>query len=1052
MKLGNYRKVSLAMLASVSAIAMAAGPVYAAGVAKTFNIPAQAAKTSLQVFAKQSGMQVLASSADLNGITTNEVSGTYAPEDALQRLINGSGLAMRVNANGVALIVNAQAQAATGSPAADTAPVDNTVVVVTGFKKSYADAVKMKRNAVGITDSISSDGLGRFPDLNVGEAVQRIPGVQINREAGSRDATINLRGLPGTYARTTINGLAFAEPILDSSTPLGAFNADIFSAISIIKSPSAADQSGGLSGNIDLQIAPALSRKTGGFFKIANEYNTLGKLSTPSLTLGYNKKFSSDLAVFGVLAYKQEKFRRDSVNYPQYTVLNPNTTPNFASRFLDYYAPAPVSPASCPSGQACATGGTGLKSKAGILFPSDIRQVVKYNEGTLLSAASGVEWKPSDSTKLGLNGFYTQRDLSKNYTDILDIDMRDGTTVIDPTVAPFQLKDGFYYINKYNFSNTRVFDSFRSEPLVEKTWSLNGTYEWRNDNWRNSTVVTSSQAENHGYQVQIDIRNLPKAGGNGTSGSFYSGADDIDTMAFTLSPNPAVTVPTGTWTWGGTGNQPTLINTSGDQAIVAGSDGRLTNTLHSVQTDFERFINGGFLTSVQFGGRIEDIKFKSMGDRTGAQGVQSANINSSFLVPSAFSGDFAGGQAGNYLTNWQTVDINYAISHLQPVTVPAGYILTATGFVNDPTNGSYVSNNFTNETKTNSFYIMGKFSSEIMGVGVRGNAGVRYEHGENTITSLDRTSTSGPIPTFTTKVYERTYNQVLPSLLVAADLTDKLVLRFAAYKTYVRPQPRNVSPTTQVSGTSPNFTVVIGNVDIKPYTANSYDLSLEWYNRPNGLIAFDVYQKDVKGLITPLLGIANLCPADATQWGLGHLSINGTTCVSDIAVGSSVTITGNINNPNILKAQGEEFTIQQNLDFLPGFWKNFGGEINYSHTTLKGLNSDGSRAVLPGVSKNNYNLIAYYETKKFGVRLVYDYRDEYTLTGGNTFSGGPSLVAPRGQLDASASYNINDRFTISVDGYNLTNAIRTQYQNEPLMPRANDFDGRTYTISLHGTF
>mgnify|MGYP001552573283 CR=1 FL=1 len=104
------------------------------------------------------------------------------------------------------------------------------------------------------------------------------------------------------------------------------------------------------------------------------------------------------------------------------------------------------------------------------------------------------------------------------------------------------------------------------------------------------------------------------------------------------------------------------------------------------------------------------------------------------------------------------------------------------------------------------------------------------------------------------------------------------------------------------------------------------------------------------------------------------------------------------------------------------------------------------------MSKSNYNLIGYYETKTFGFRVVYDYRDEYTLVGGNTFTGGPSLVSNLCQLYSSASCNINERFSISIDGYNLTNAIRTQYQNEPLMPRANDFDGRTFTVSLHGTF
>src|SRR6202007_1892664 len=156
-------------------------------------------------------------------------------------------------------------------------------IVITGFRQSYADALKTKRDSDQFIDAISSDALGRFPDLNVGEAIQRLPGVQINREADSRNATISLRGLPGTFARTTLNGVGFADPILSSatntaSTPLGAFNSDIFSAITVIKSPDASNLAGGLSGNIDLRIAPALGRKDGGFVKASYEYDDLGKL------------------------------------------------------------------------------------------------------------------------------------------------------------------------------------------------------------------------------------------------------------------------------------------------------------------------------------------------------------------------------------------------------------------------------------------------------------------------------------------------------------------------------------------------------------------------------------------------------------------------------------------------------------------------------------------------------------------------------------------------------------------------------------------------------
>ena len=105
------------------------------------------------------------------------------------------------------------------SPSATATPAEELPeeIVVTGFRQSYIDALNTKRSSAQITDSISSDGLGRFPDLNVGEAVQRIPGIQINREADARNATISLRGLPGTFARTTLNGVGFANPVLNGS-------------------------------------------------------------------------------------------------------------------------------------------------------------------------------------------------------------------------------------------------------------------------------------------------------------------------------------------------------------------------------------------------------------------------------------------------------------------------------------------------------------------------------------------------------------------------------------------------------------------------------------------------------------------------------------------------------------------------------------------------------------------------------------------------------------------------------------------------------------------
>ncbi|MEI9906334.1 MAG: TonB-dependent receptor plug domain-containing protein [Asticcacaulis sp.] len=274
----------------------------------------------------------------------------------------------------------AAAQDASGSAAPAAKPDDNTVVVITGFRQAYTNAVKTKRDSIEITDSISSDGLGRFPDLNVGEAIQRIPGVQLNREADSRNATISLRGLPGTFARTTLNGGAFADPILSSatntaSTPLGAFNSDIFSSITVVKSPDASDLAGGLSGNVDLRIAPALSRKPGSFIKVSEEYDTLGSETSPEVSMGINKRFSPDFAVFGTVAWKDEKFRRDSISVQ-----------TWANKLGAIQVGNQKAAGSNPVYDALAA-----QYPGGVYYPSQVRQFSRQNLGHLLSTATGFE-------------------------------------------------------------------------------------------------------------------------------------------------------------------------------------------------------------------------------------------------------------------------------------------------------------------------------------------------------------------------------------------------------------------------------------------------------------------------------------------------------------------------------------------------------------------------------------------------------------------------------------------------------------------------------------
>ena len=1002
----------------------------------------------------------------------------------------------------------AQAQDAAGDKKAEPDTVE--AVVVTGFRQAYANAISTKRETLEISDGISSDGLGRFPDLNVGEAIQRIPGVQINREADSRNATISLRGLPGSFARTTLNGGAFADPILNGSTPLGAFNSDIFTAINVIKSPSASNLAGGLSGNIDLRINPALARKDGGFAKVSYEYNDLGNLGSPLASLGYNKHLSDDFAVFGVVAWKDEKFRRDSI-----------TVNSWNNRLGSIQVGNQAAAGSNPVYDALIAANPG-----GVYYPSQTRQLVKYNRGTTVSAATGFEWRINDAWKVGANGFITKRNLKDATNNILYIDAGPGngsTGGLSSTSAVARITqigtpyivhrpDGDRaYINSFSAENINTFDSIRSEPAENQTWAINPTVEFNNDTWKATANLTVSKAKTHANQIELDIvqnpyRNLGPAGLNGIKTSVDVGGSDLSNYTAILTTPHATHLPTGGFTIPATATATTqagapmpgqAATVAGDKFGVTGTSGAAENELDSFQLDFDRALDGSLLTNLQFGGRAEHNKFTSTGSRNSALGAQTQNITPDMASPLSYGRDFFGGKAAGPTSNWMNLDVDRILAAITPVnTQPRsaanpnglpdqfalgspGVFLTPYGVVNNYTDGNYWNNNFSNENDVFSAYLTAKFKTQLFNVPVRGTVGTRYEYTNNKIVSLNcqncttaLSNQAGPINhSLSTRTTKNNYDYWLPSAILVADLRDDLILRAAAYRTYVRPQPRDNVPTTFVQvpvdvnpPTNPVYTVTLGATDLKPYTSDSYDVSLEWYNRPGGLISVAAYRKEIKGYIGPILDAAILCPSngkiDGLDVNLGTLTVDSSgKCISSNQfVGSTgaltnaeVRISGKTNQ-SPMTVTGFEFNIQQNLDFLPGFWRNFGGAFNYSYTKIDGKDTAGNKITLPSVSKNNLNLIGYYESTKFGVRLVYNWRDKYDLAAGNSFVGDARTVKARSQLDASASYNLTKDLTISVDAFNLTDATRSEYENDPMLPRRIDYDGRTYQVTMRAKF
>jgi TonB-dependent receptor len=543
----------------------------------------------------------------------------------------------------------------------------------------------------------------------------------------------------------------------------------------------------------------------------------------------------------------------------------------------------------------------------------------------------------------------------------------------------------------------------------------------------------------------------------------------VSDIAFSLSPNPAVSaVAQGGWVWGGVSNPTQLFDSSvaanrRKRILFTGSQGYAHNDLLAAQFDIARTFDGGLFRGLQAGYRFEHIKYSSEGYRTSAFGLQTQNIDGTFLAPAPVANDFFNGKGGATSNNWQYVPIDYALSRVAPIAVFPGGELSPLGFNIHYADGAFQSNNFTNQTDLHIGYAMAKYELDIGPVRIRGNGGVRYEVAENTVVALDRislTNTIGAPSDFAKHTYVNTYDKLLPSFIAVADLTSKLILRAAYYKTYVRPQPRQFNPVTIVNLPQNGvYNITLGNPDLRPYDGTSLDATLEWYNRPGSVIAVAAFKKTVTGLIRNIRDPKVLCPSDATALGLGTLTVNGDVCESSLIytggatpVPFRVSASGFVNDATPVSVKGVELNIQQSFDFLPGFLRHLGGGFNYAYTTISGTSTTGTAATLPGVSKHNFNVIGYYETGDFGIRAVYNQRSTYDLAGAGTFTGAARRVRARGQLDLSASINVNDQYSIALDAYNLTDAIRVEYENDPRLIRRADYDGRTFTASVRAKF
>ena len=283
-------------------------------------------------------------------------------------------------------------------------------------------------------------------------------------------------------------------------------------------------------------------------------------------------------------------------------------------------------------------------------------------------------------------------------------------------------------------------------------------------------------------------------------------------------------------------------------------------------------------------------------------------------------------------------------------------------------------------------------------------------------------------------VFEDKYTDVLPSFNFKLNLTDELIFRAAGSKVITRPSIQSLKAWSSINFSKMEYNA--SNPGLEPLRANQFDTTLEWYFSEHGAVTTAIFYKDIESFI-----------------------VEGENGTQDIQ-GETFKVQTSINGDGGGSILGLELAYQQSFaEVLPAPFDGLGIQLNYTYVDSgyddveeghpeyefrsKGLPYEG-------MSENSYNAVIYYEKDAVQARFAYNWRDKYMRYG--HAEGGEQWVADYGQLDFSASYDINEMINVNVSGTNLTNERSYDYVNRKEQLYSLNSSGRLFTVGMSVTF
>lgn len=864
---------------------------------------------------------------------------------------------------------------------------DGNVIIVSGFRQSLNAAVSAKREAIGQVDVIVAEDIAKFPDTNLAESLQRIPGVAIERDAGE-GRQITVRGLGAQFTRVRVNGMETIATSVDGASfnrdrafDFNVFASELFNSIVVNKTASAALDEGSLGAVIDLTTGNPLAYGAGTKVVASAQarYNDLNDDLAPRLA--------------GLFAWNNadETFGfSTSVAWSKYeTPELGNNTVRWANN-ATFRSVDGVNCAANPADPGCVE----LK---GAFHPRIPRYGLVNHDRERLGATAAVEFRPSDSTNIEIDALYSnfKEDRDEYWGEVLlrsnekNIDISNYTIDANNNVISADLTNAWIRNERYHRESET--DFYQISGQLEQDFGDDLTM-------RLLAGLSKSDAD---IPVETTI--------------IFDDRDGVYSYDYTNMQSPLLVFGTDV-------TEPTNFQLAEFRDRPSSVD----NKFKTVSMDLEWAASDGVTFSAgPFYRQFDFFTTSSARDSSYCAAFTCETGQVGAFVTPDLAELFVLGKAGQPSGNtnqWVVPDLAATTDFLDLYNREAVTSLGNERGVTEKVKGAYLQTDFDLDP----------------GMRITGNVGARYAH--------TKQSSFGFVGT-TLQSVTRTYDDFLPAANINLFPTDSFIIRGAVAKVLTRPSLGSVTPGGSVDEF--NFRITRGNPFLTPFRAWNYDVSLEWYFAPGAILSLAGFVKDISsfpvsvsnqityaesGLPTSILTPGRPAYVAVVDGEEPDREFEERTQTS----GEGATIKGlelGLNLPFSAFASGalEDFGLLGNLTYVDSNQDfNFGGEI---------INES-----FPGVSKYSANGTVYYDDGRLSIRISGAYRSDYNTgnSGNGNFLEGFSSSF---NLDAAIRYRLTDQVELTLDGNNLTDDYRYRWtDNDARRVYENNHFGRIIMI------